>query len=92
MHYKDIVLKRIGLISDTHGFLDEKLGNILSSCDEIWHAGDFGNLDLVEAIRKMKPLRGVYGNIDGREIRDEFPEVLRFSCEAVSVLMIQIGG
>ena len=92
LHYKDIVLKRIGLISDTHGFLDEKLGNILSSCDEIWHAGDFGNLDLVEAIRKMKPLRGVYGNIDGREIRDEFPEVLRFSCEAVSVLMIHIGG
>ncbi|ANH79735.1 YfcE family phosphodiesterase [Niabella ginsenosidivorans] len=85
-------MKRIGLLSDTHGFLDEAVSACFKDCDEIWHAGDFGSKELVEQLKSFKPLRGVYGNIDGQEIRLEFPEILVFQCENVKVLMKHIGG
>ena len=85
-------MRRIGLMSDTHGYIHPELKRIFKDCDEIWHAGDFGNLETVDALRKLKPLRGVYGNIDDTGIRSEFPDMLRFTCEEVDVLMIHIGG
>jgi len=85
-------LTRIGLISDTHGYLDEAVFTHFGSCDEIWHIGDFGTAELAASLKAFKPLRGVYGNIDGQDIRLEFPERLRFKCEEVEVLMTHIGG
>ncbi len=84
-------MKRIGLLSDTHGYLGEAVFTHFADCDEIWHAGDFGP-GVAEALEQFKPLRGVYGNIDGNDIRSRFPEVLRFECEGMKVLMIHIGG
>lgn len=84
-------MKKIGLISDTHGHLDASVFKHFADCDEIWHAGDFGP-DVAEALANFKPLRGVYGNIDDANIRNAFPEVLRFTCEGVEVLMLHIGG
>jgi uncharacterized protein len=83
---------KIGLLSDTHGYIHPELPRIFSSCDEIWHAGDFGNYETALALRAIKPLRGVYGNIDGADIRHDFPEVARFQCEQVDVLITHIGG
>ncbi|MGI8634106.1 MAG: metallophosphoesterase family protein [Segetibacter sp.] len=85
-------MKRIGLISDTHNYLDEAVFKHFDKSDEIWHAGDFGSAMIADALKKFKPLRGVYGNIDGKDIRSEFPEVLKFTCEEVKILMIHIGG
>ncbi|WP_300598756.1 metallophosphoesterase family protein [Niabella sp.] len=85
-------MKRIGLLSDTHGFLDEAIFHYFKDCDEIWHGGDFGNLVLADQLRQFKPLRGVYGNIDGQEIRSVFPETLVFMCEDVKVMIRHIGG
>lgn len=85
-------MKRIGLLSDTHSYLDESIFKHFANCDEIWHGGDFGSLELIERLQDFKPLRGVYGNIDNPKIRHQFPEVLAFSCEEVKVLMIHIGG
>lgn len=86
-------MKRIGLISDTHGYLDKAVFTHFKSCDEIWHAGDFGenvaNRLNAESGRKV---RGVYGNIDDNIIRSEFPEQLVFLCEEVKVMMRHIGG
>lgn len=84
-------MKKIGLISDTHGFLDDAVFKHFDECDEIWHAGDFGP-DVADRLAAFKPLKGVYGNIDGKEIRSEFPEHLRFNCEKVDVWMTHIGG
>ena len=84
-------MKKIGLLSDTHGYLDDAVYKYFDDCDEIWHAGDFG-ANVAEPLAKFKPLRGVYGNIDGKEIRTEFPENLRFKCEQVDVWMTHIGG
>jgi len=84
-------LKKIGLLSDTHGFLDDAVFKHFDECDEIWHAGDFGS-DVAERLAAFKPLKGVYGNIDGKEIRAEYPEHLRFNCEKVDVWMTHIGG
>ena len=84
-------MTRIGLLSDTHGFLDEAIFSHFENCQEIWHAGDFGP-DVVEPLRAFRPLMGVFGNIDGREIRNEFPENLIFRCERVNVMMRHIGG
>ena len=89
MHF---FMKTIGLISDTHGFLDDSVFKHFENCDEIWHAGDFGTLDLAEKLKAFKPLRGVYGNIDGKDIRSQFPEHLRFNCEELNVWMTHIGG
>lgn len=85
-------MKRIGLISDTHSYLDDAVFRHFEECDEIWHAGDFGSTQVVEDLQAFRPLKGVYGNIDGHEIRAEFPEKLRWHCEGVEVLMIHIGG
>lgn len=83
---------RIGLISDTHNYLDEAVFKHFEKCDEIWHAGDFGTAAIAEKLKAFKPLKGVYGNIDGPDIRNDFPEKLRFTCEEVDVLMTHIGG
>ncbi len=92
-------MTRIGLLSDTHGFLDENIFKHFQYCDEIWHAGDFGNLDLANRLCDPWPapdgqvrLKGVYGNIDGNDIRNNYPEQLVFTCEQVKVLMRHIGG
>jgi putative phosphoesterase len=87
-------MTRIGLISDTHGFLDEAVFKHFANCDEIWHAGDFGSIEIARslAVTSGRPIKGVYGNIDGSNIRIEFPEQLIFSCEEVKVMMRHIGG
>lgn len=85
-------MTKIGLLSDTHSFLDEAVFKHFENCDEIWHAGDFGNIALIDQLTAFKPLRGVYGNIDGKEIRQIYPENLRFKCEDVDVWMTHIGG
>ena len=84
-------MTRIGLISDTHGFLDETVLKHFENCDEVWHAGDFGS-DVAKRLKEEKRIRGVFGNIDGQEIRSEFPEQLVFNCEDVKVMMRHIGG
>lgn len=85
-------MTKIGLISDTHGYLDDAVFKHFEDRDEIWHAGDFGTLELAERLAAFKPLRGVYGNIDGPDIRQTYPEHLRFTCEHVDVWMTHIGG
>jgi uncharacterized protein len=85
-------LKRIGLISDTHGFLDEKVIKHFIDCNEIWHAGDIGSLSVIDNLSKITLVKGVYGNIDGAEIRKSFKESLRFYCEGVDVFITHIGG
>jgi putative phosphoesterase len=84
-------LTRIGLISDTHGFLDERVFEHFKDCHEVWHAGDFGD-GIVERFKSFKSFKGVYGNIDDQKIRSEFPEQLVFNCEDVKVMMCHIGG
>lgn len=85
-------MKRIGLISDTHGTFDDVLQRFLVDVDEIWHAGDFGNIETADAIAAFKPLRGVYGNIDGAVLRRVYPRWQQFECEQVKVVMTHIGG
>lgn len=85
-------MKRIGLVSDTHSHWDERFNTLFADVDEIWHAGDIGDIRLLEKLQNFKPLRAVYGNIDDRIIRSELPEVLRFDCEGTDVMMIHIGG
>lgn len=84
-------MQRIGLISDTHGFLDPLVFDYFSECDQIWHAGDFG-LGVAAPLADFKPLRGVYGNIDDAAIRAQFPRDERFTCEGVDVWITHIGG
>jgi len=83
---------RIGLIADTHGFLDETLSEYFSQCDEVWHAGDFGSVKVLQRLRQFKPVRGVYGNIDGPEVRSQLVEDLHWTCEGLQVYMTHIGG
>ncbi len=85
-------MKKIGVLSDTHGFLHHKIPDILDSCDEIWHAGDIGSVDLFNTLNKKGNLRAVYGNIDGHDIRNMIPEIQQFNCENVKVIMVHIGG
>jgi putative phosphoesterase len=85
-------MKRIGLISDTHGYLDEKVFKYFAECDEIWHAGDIGNIEVADQLAAFKPFRAVYGNIDGMPHRTMFPETLRFKCEEMEIMMTHIGG
>lgn len=85
-------MKRIGLISDTHGHLDEALFDYLEECDEIWHAGDIGTAEVADRLEGFRPLRAVYGNIDDPALRRRFPEDLRFTLEGVEVFMTHIGG
>lgn len=83
---------RIGLLSDTHGYLDEAVFKHFDTCDEIWHGGDFGNIALADQLAAFKPLKGVYGNIDGNDVRTVYPEHLKFTCETMQVWMTHIGG
>ena len=85
-------LTRIGLISDTHSYLDNAVFEHFKDCDEIWHAGDFGTADVADKLSSFKPLRGVYGNIDGYEIKSMLPEQMVYQCEGVKVMMRHIGG
>jgi len=85
-------MKRIGLMSDTHGYVDPKVYEYFKDVDEIWHAGDIGTIEVVDELSKFKPFRGVYGNIDGAEIRSELKESIRFKCEDVEVLITHIAG
>ncbi len=85
-------MTRIGLISDTHSFLDDAVFKHFENCDEIWHAGDFGYAGIAEKLSDFKPLRGVYGNIDSIDIRLQYPEKLIFTCEEVNVFITHIGG
>jgi uncharacterized protein len=87
-------MTRIGLISDTHGWLDESVFKHLETCDEIWHAGDFGSITIARELEKRsgKTIKGVYGNIDGYDVRSVYPERLIFNCEEVKVFITHIGG
>lgn len=85
-------MTRIGLLSDTHGYLDEAVLRHFDQCDEIWHAGDFGNSAIADKLNELKPLKGVYGNIDGHDIRSICPEKQVWQCENVTVFMTHIGG
>ena len=85
-------MTRIGLISDTHGYLDEAVFEHFKNCDEVWHVGDFGGEEIAKSLKEKIRLKGVYGNIDGQDIRKEFPEQLVFMCEGVKVMMRHIGG
>ncbi len=83
---------RIALLSDTHSHWDDRYEQYFRGCDEIWHAGDIGDIAVANRLQAIAPLRAVYGNIDGTEIRQLYPEVQRFMCEDVEVLMKHIGG
>lgn len=85
-------MKKIGLLSDTHGYLDDSMLGHFETCDEIWHAGDIGQMDVASRIQAFKPLRAVFGNIDDLQIRQAFPENLRFDCEGLDVFITHIGG
>lgn len=85
-------MTNILLLSDTHGYMDANILKYVQQADEVWHAGDIGDLKVTDAIKNLKPLRAVYGNIDGTEIRSEFPENNRFMCEDVEVWITHIGG
>src|SRR5690554_6122776 len=83
---------KIGLLSDTHNYLDAQIKEYFSDRDEIWHAGDFGNLNIAEQLQEIAPVIGVYGNIDGQDIRNVYPLHQRFMCEGLDVWMTHIGG
>lgn len=85
-------MKRIGLISDTHSYIDDRICHHLESCNEIWHAGDIGNLSVTDRLKEVAPVLGVYGNIDNHIVRQEFPLHNKFVCEKVNVWMTHIGG
>lgn len=85
-------MKQIALISDTHYYLDPRFEKHFNDVDEIWHAGDIGDLSVTDTLSGLAPLRAVYGNIDNHEIRAEFPEFLTFNCENVKVCMTHIAG
>ena len=85
-------MTKILLLSDTHSYIDNAILKHVGWADEIWHAGDIGSLKVTDAISKLKPLKGVYGNIDDHIIQKEFPENNRFFCEGVDVLITHIGG
>ena len=85
-------MKKIGLLSDTHGYVDPKIFKHFKDVDEIWHAGDVGTIEVIDELQSFKPTRGVYGNIDGTEIRSEWKEVEAFNCEGLDVLITHIAG
>lgn len=85
-------MTRIGLLSDTHGYWDERYLKYFEPCDQIWHAGDIGSMEIVERLEAFRPLKAVYGNIDGQDMRRLFPEIARFTVNGADVLMKHIGG
>lgn len=85
-------MKRIGLLSDTHAYWDDRYLHHFEECDEIWHAGDIGSLELAMRLQEFRPLKAVFGNCDGGNLRIMFPEKLRWNCEGADVFMTHIGG
>lgn len=85
-------MKRIGILSDTHGFWDDRYLMHFADCDEIWHVGDIGSEVLIEQLERFRPVRAVYGNIDGGILRQKYSETLRFKIEDCEVVMKHIGG
>ena len=85
-------MKKILLLSDTHGFIDNQILKFVKQADEVWHAGDIGAIEVTDTIKKLKPLRGVYGNIDNALIRTEFPLNNKFTIEKITVWITHIGG
>ena len=85
-------MKRIGILSDTHAYWDDRYLQYFEQCDEIWHAGDIGSTEVADRLADFRPLRAVVGNCDGGDLRRMFPKLLRWSCEGADVLMTHIGG
>lgn len=85
-------MKKILLLSDTHGYIGEDIIKYVHQADEVWHAGDIGDLKVTDTIKKLKPLRAVYGNIDNSQARTEFPLHQKFKVEGLRVWMTHIGG
>jgi hypothetical protein len=85
-------MKKICIISDSHNYIDNNIINYIKKCDEVWHAGDIGELEICDELKKYTFLRAVYGNIDNHIIRSEYPEFLFFQCEKIKILMTHIGG
>ncbi len=83
---------KIGLLSDTHCYVHPKIYDFFAECNEIWHAGDIGDIATADELNTFKPLKAVYGNIDGHIVRSSYPESLIFNCENVKVYMTHIGG
>lgn len=83
---------KIGVLSDTHGYWDQRYATYFESCDEIWHAGDIGSAEVAAGLSNLKPVRAVYGNIDGQDIRIQYPKTACFMVEDVKVLLTHIGG
>ena len=89
---KNILMPQIGLLSDTHGYFDPRIKEYFKDVEEIWHAGDIGNLETADEIAAFKPLKAVYGNIDGHEIRSVYPEDQRFNYHGMDIWIRHIGG
>ena len=85
-------MTKVGLLSDTHGYWDEKYLQYFETCDEIWHAGDIGSLEVARKLETFRPFRAVYGNIDGQDIRQVYPQINRFTVDGAEVLIKHIGG
>lgn len=85
-------MKRIGLLSDTHGWWDDKYLKYFEECDEIWHAGDIGSLEIAERLADFRSFRAVYGNCDGQNIRQRYPQINRFVVDNTEIVMKHIGG
>ena len=92
LHFSFSFMTKILLLSDTHSHIDDRILSYASEVDEVWHAGDIGDLKVTDALKEVKPVRGVYGNIDGALVRREFPLDNRFACEGVDVWITHIGG
>jgi putative phosphoesterase len=85
-------MKKIGLLSDTHSYLDDRILYYLKDCDEIWHAGDWGSVKLSDTLEALGTVRGVYGNIDGNDLRLIYPELNIFNCEGKKIMLLHIVG
>ncbi|MCF0209479.1 MAG: metallophosphoesterase family protein, partial [Bacteroidaceae bacterium] len=85
-------MKTIGIISDTHSYWDDRYLKYFEPCDEIWHAGDICSVELIERLSEFRPVQAVCGNCDGGILRHMYPEIIRFKCEEMDVLMKHIGG
>lgn len=85
-------MKKIVLLSDSHHSLDKRIFPHLKNCDEIWHAGDIGSLEITDKLKTFAPIKAVHGNIDGTQVRQEFKEIISFKCEDIIVMMTHIGG
>lgn len=85
-------MKQITILSDTHGYIDQAILNHIANCDEVWHIGDFGSIEVYDKIANVKPIKAVYGNIDNHELKTVCPEINIFQCENVKVLMRHICG